>query len=58
MSSFLMIAVALIYVTILVLGLISVGVEMYVAYFRNWRSGHITPRVGAGTIPMHGHSPR
>ena len=47
MSTFLIIAVVLINVTILVLGLISAGVEMYVSYFRNSRTGH--PSVGART---------
>jgi len=40
MSSFLMIAVVLINVTILVLGLISAGVEMYVSYFSKSRTGY------------------
>ncbi len=47
MSSFLMIAVVLINVTILVLGLISAGVEIYVSYFSKSRTGH--PSAGAGT---------
>jgi hypothetical protein len=58
MSTFLMIAALFINVTILVLGVISVGVEMYVSYFRNSRSNHITQGVGAGTVsnagPVHG----
>ena len=46
MSSFLMIAVVLINVAILVLGLISAGVEMYVSYFSKSRTGHRSARAG------------
>ena len=45
MSSFLMIAVVLINVAILVLGLISAGVEMYVSYFKKSRTGQPAERV-------------
>ena len=48
MSSFLMIAVVLINVTILVLGLISAGVEMYVSYF----SKSLTQSLERGQIRM------
>ena len=52
MSSFLMIAVVLINVTILVLGLISAGVEMYVSYFSKSRTGHPSagPRTDSGPV--------
>jgi ABC-type Na+ efflux pump permease subunit len=51
MSSFVMIAVLLINVTILVLGLISAGVEMYVSYFKKSPAGYTTARArtNAGT---------
>ena len=54
MSSLLMIAVVLINVAILVLGLISAGVEMYVSYFSKSRTGHRSASAGtdSGASPV------